>query len=80
MTAYDKLKTARAADRPTAAAYIGKLFTQTVELHGDRAYSDDAAIIGGIGFLGDTAVTYIGMEERIGHSGAHAAQFRLSET
>jgi acetyl-CoA carboxylase carboxyl transferase alpha subunit len=63
MTAYDKLKTARAADRPTAAAYIGKLFTQTVELHGDRAYSDDAAIIGGIGFLGDTAVTYIGMEK-----------------
>jgi acetyl-CoA carboxylase alpha subunit len=63
MNAYYKLKAARAADRPTATAYIQGVLNHTIELHGDRAYGDDAAIVSGIGFLGDTAVTYIGMEK-----------------
>lgn len=60
--AYEKLQTARAQTRPTARAYIEKLFTERTELHGDRKYADDAAIIGGIGMLGDTPVTFIGIE------------------
>ena len=51
--AYEKLQTARAQNRPTSRAYIEKLFTERTELHGDRKYADDAAIIGGIGMLGD---------------------------
>ena len=52
MNAYEKLQTARSQTRPTARAYIEKLFQERTELHGDRKYADDAAIIGGIGMLG----------------------------
>ena len=49
MKAYEKLQTARSQLRPTSRAYIERLFTERTELHGDRKYADDAAIIGGIG-------------------------------
>ena len=49
MNAYEKLQTARSQTRPTARSYIEKLFQERTELHGDRKYADDAAIIGGIG-------------------------------
>lgn len=62
MSAYQKLQTARAQNRPTARAYIEKLFSERTELHGDRKYADDAAVIGGIGLLGEIPVTFIGIE------------------
>lgn len=62
MTAYEKLLAARAQDRPTARAYIEGMFTERTELHGDRKYADDAAIIGGIGELDGKPVTFIGIE------------------
>lgn len=46
-------------NRPTVNDYIPAIFTRFMEFHGDRYYGDDAAIIGGIGFLSDTAVTVI---------------------
>ena len=62
MNAYEKLQTARSQTRPTARSYIEKLFQERTELHGDRKYADDAAIIGGIGMLGDIPATFIGIE------------------
>ena len=62
MTAYEKLKAARASRRPTGAAYVEELFSSCIELHGDRRFGDDAAIVGGIGMLGDTPVTYIAID------------------
>lgn len=62
MKAYEKLQTARNQNRPTARAYIERLFTERTELHGDRKCADDGAIIGGIGLLGETPVTFIGIE------------------
>ncbi len=62
MQAYDRLKAARAQDRPTSRAYIEALFHERTELHGDRRFGDDAAIIGGIGELGGRTVTFIGIE------------------
>ena len=62
MKAYEKLQTARSQLRPTSRAYIERLFTERTELHGDRKYADDAAIIGGIGLLGEMPVTFIGIE------------------
>ncbi|WP_458408277.1 acetyl-CoA carboxylase carboxyl transferase subunit alpha [Anaerotignum sp.] len=62
MKAYEKLQMARSQHRPTSRAYIEHLFTERTELHGDRKYADDPAIIGGIGLLGDYPVTYIGIE------------------
>ena len=62
MKAYEKLQTARSQHRPTSRDYIERLFMERTELHGDRKYADDAAIIGGIGQLGDMPVTFIGIE------------------
>lgn len=62
MTAYERLQLARSQDRPTSRAYIERLFTDALELHGDRKYADDPAVIGGIGCLGEIPVTFIGIE------------------
>ena len=62
MTAYERLQLARAMGRPTASDYIAALFTDSVELHGDRAYADDPSVTGGIGLLSGTPVTFIGIE------------------
>ena len=61
MRAYDRLQAARDAERPTARAYIERLFSERTELHGDRKYADDPAVIGGIGLLGEIPVTFIGI-------------------
>lgn len=62
-TAYDKLQLARAKGRPTGASYIRKIFTDFVELHGDRRFADDPAIVGGIARLAGNPVTVIAIEK-----------------
>ena len=66
MDAYTKVKLARSSDRPTGADYIKNIFRNFMELHGDRRFADDAAIVGGIGMLHDMPVTVIAIEK--GHS------------
>ncbi len=56
---WDKVVIARKAERPRSAFYIKEIVTDFMELHGDRAYKDDAAIIGGIGKIGGHKVTVI---------------------
>ena len=51
MNAYDRLTIARSKGRPTAASYISAIFTDFFELHGDRNYADDKAILGGVARL-----------------------------
>ncbi|MCH5279726.1 MAG: acetyl-CoA carboxylase carboxyl transferase subunit alpha [Christensenellaceae bacterium] len=63
MTAYEKLKTVRASTRPTGRDFVEALFTDRVELCGDRRFADDPAIIGGIGYLGGHAVTYVAIDK-----------------
>lgn len=65
MDAYERVRIARKTDRPTAADYIGSCFSSFFELHGDRRYRDDRAIIGGIAMLEDMPVTVIGIEKAI---------------
>ena len=48
ITAWDRVLLARKADRPKACEYINEIFEDFIELHGDRCYGDDKAIIGGI--------------------------------
>ncbi|WP_213423519.1 acetyl-CoA carboxylase carboxyltransferase subunit alpha [Bhargavaea massiliensis] len=60
MTAWDRVQVARHPERPTTLDYIGYLFEDFIELHGDRSYGDDAAIVGGIASFGGTPVTVIG--------------------
>lgn len=61
--AYQRVQAAREKGRPTSKAYIDAMLDSFVEFHGDRRYSDDAAVIGGIGMLGDIPVTVIGLEK-----------------
>lgn len=59
LTPWDRVCLARHPDRPKAMDYIQGLFHDFYELHGDRRYGDDHAIIGGIGYFHDTPVTVI---------------------
>ena len=58
-TAYERLELIRHKNRPTVKDYIPLIFTDFYEMHGDRLYGDDAAIIGGIARLDDRPVTVI---------------------
>lgn len=57
---WDRVQIARHPDRPTTYDYIDSIVTDFIELHGDRTYGDDAAIVGGIGRLEGKPVTIIG--------------------
>lgn len=63
MTPYERLTAARDRKRPTARSYIDGLFKNVMELHGDRALGDDAAIMAGLAFLEDLPVTYVAIEK-----------------
>ncbi|HBL85238.1 MAG: acetyl-CoA carboxylase carboxyltransferase subunit alpha [Clostridiales bacterium GWF2_38_85] len=63
MAAYDIVTKARANGRATTKNYIENIFTDFIELHGDRRFSDDNAVISGIAFLDTTPVTVIGLEK-----------------
>jgi len=56
----DEVYLARHPNRPNIHYYIAHLFTDFFELHGDRTYADDGAIIGGVAMFKDRPVTVIG--------------------
>ena len=60
--AYDRVKNARSTERATALDIIDNLFTDFVELHGDRGFRDDAAVVAGVARLGGRSVTVIATE------------------
>ncbi len=60
METWERVQVARHPERPTTYDYIGELFEDFIEFHGDRAFGDDAAIVGGIGSFGGEPVTIIG--------------------
>lgn len=63
MKAWDRVQLARKKDRPTAVDYIDGMFDDFIELHGDRVFSDDGAIIGGVATLNGQCVTVIAQEK-----------------
>ena len=63
LSAWEKVQIARSGKRPSALDYIGYLTKDFYELHGDRAYRDDGAIVGGIAFFGKQPVTVIGQQK-----------------
>ena len=58
-----KCQVARHPDRPHAIDYIKALFTEFTPLAGDRNFAEDAAVIGGLGRIGDKPVMVIGQEK-----------------
>ena len=63
MTAWERVEIARDSKRPTSLDYIGKIFDTFMELHGDRAFRDDGAMIGGLALLDGQPVKVIGVQK-----------------
>ena len=60
---WERVQRARAQDRPGALDYIQEIFSDFTELHGDRHFADDGAVVGGIGYLDGCPVTVIGQQK-----------------
>ena len=69
--AYDKVRLARNNHRPTGMDYITRIFDDFIELHGDRKFADDPAIVGGLALLDGKPVTVIACEK--GHTAKERA-------
>jgi acetyl-CoA carboxylase carboxyl transferase alpha subunit/acetyl-CoA carboxylase carboxyl transferase beta subunit len=65
--AWDEVQVARHPDRPTTLDYIRRISPQFIELHGDRAYGDDPAVVGGLGELAGVGVVFLGHERGHGN-------------
>jgi len=63
LTRWQRVQIARHPDRPYTLDYLENVFTDFVELHGDRTFKDDPAIVGGLAKLGDTSVMVIGHQK-----------------
>ena len=63
LSAWDIVKVARHPQRPYSMDYIPRVFTEFDELHGDRHFGDDHAIVGGIARIDDRPVMVIGHEK-----------------
>ena len=62
-TAFDRVQTARHPDRPYSMDLFSTIFNDFVEIHGDRRYSDDAAVVCGFAKLDDIEVAVIGQQK-----------------
>ena len=70
--AYETVKTARSGKRPTGFDYVTNTISDFMELHGDRRFRDDPAILGGVGYLKDLPVTVIAIDK------GHTAKERIA--
>ncbi|MFQ8852480.1 MAG: acetyl-CoA carboxylase carboxyltransferase subunit alpha [Lachnospiraceae bacterium] len=63
LTAWERVEISRSKERPTTLSYVQQVFDDFLELHGDRAFWDDGAVIGGIAMFGGQPVTVIGQQK-----------------
>ena len=63
LTPWQIIQLARHPNRPHSSDYIARMFTEFEELHGDRSFSDDAALVAGIAYLEGMPVMVIGQEK-----------------
>jgi acetyl-CoA carboxylase carboxyl transferase subunit alpha len=63
LTPWEKVQMARHPKRPYSLDYIGALCSQWFEMHGDRAYGDDGAIVAGLGRVNGRAVAIVGNQK-----------------
>jgi acyl-CoA carboxylase subunit beta len=73
-SAWDAVQFARHPDRPTTLDYIKRISSQFVELHGDRLYGDDPAVVGGLGEIAGRGVVFIGQERGHGDESRRGGQ------
>jgi acetyl-CoA carboxylase carboxyl transferase subunit alpha len=63
LTAWQRTQLARHPQRPSTLDYIGEIFRDFLELHGDRSFGDDRAIVGGFARFNDRSVMVIGHQK-----------------
>jgi acetyl-CoA carboxylase carboxyl transferase subunit alpha len=63
LTPWQRTQLARHPQRPSTLDYIGELFRDFLELHGDRSFGDDRAIVGGFARFNDRSVMVIGHQK-----------------
>jgi len=63
LTRWQRVQLARHPNRPYTLDYIRLMMTDFIELHGDRLFADDPAIVAGIGTLGTIRITLIGHQK-----------------
>jgi len=63
LTPWQVAQVARHSQRPYTLDYVGALFTEFEELHGDRAYADDASIVGGVARFNGQSIMVIGHQK-----------------
>src|SRR5690554_3268422 len=63
LTPWQKVQIARHPHRPTFLEFVEMIFSDFLELHGDRLYRDDPAMIGGIAYLEGIPVTVVGQQK-----------------
>jgi acetyl-CoA carboxylase carboxyl transferase subunit alpha len=63
LTPWQRIQIVRHPKRPTFLDYIEMVFNDFIELHGDRLYRDDPAMVGGIAYLDNIPVTVIGQQK-----------------
>jgi acetyl-CoA carboxylase carboxyl transferase subunit alpha len=77
LSPWEKVLLARHPDRPTTQDYISSMFTDFFELHGDRGYADDAAIVGGFATLEGQPIMVIGHQKGRGTKDNIARNFGM---
>jgi acetyl-CoA carboxylase carboxyl transferase subunit alpha len=65
LNGWQKVQLSRHPERPYTLFYIEQMFTNFIELHGDRTFGDDKAIVGGLAKLGEQSVVVIGHQKGI---------------
>jgi acetyl-CoA carboxylase carboxyl transferase subunit alpha len=63
LSTWQRIQIARHPKRPTCLDYIGMIFRNFIELHGDRQFRDDPAMVGGIAYLEAIPVTIVGQQK-----------------
>ena len=63
LSPWEQVQLARHPMRPTMKRYLDLICDEFIELHGDRRFGDDAAVIGGLGRIGDRRLVVIGHEK-----------------
>ena len=63
VTRWDKVWLSRHAERPQAPVYIDAILEDVIELHGDKLYADDRALIGGFAWFDGQPVVYLAQQK-----------------
>ena len=76
LSAIERVRLARHPSRPQTLDYVEHLVRDFFEIHGDRRFADDGAIVAGLGYFGRRAVAIVGHQRGRSTAGTHQAQFR----